>query len=278
MNDLIIVKQLPVIEEHLKKISEEIEIKVNNAKNLICSEETVKEVKKVKAELNNNFKELEIQRKSVKEQIEAPYKVFEQIYKEFITNKFQNADVELKSKIDSVETEIKNDCKNKLIEYFNEYCLFKKIDSSYLNFEELNINITLGLLTEKKELTKKAKNELTNKIDAICVDIETIKTMQNSDEILVEYLKHKDLSKAIKDVNDRYARLENIRKKEEENKQIEMQEQETILKVDEVVNSSKILSSPIVEEIYESSFKVRCTPSKLKELKEFLETGGYDYE
>lgn len=278
MNDLIIVKQLPVIEEHLKKISEEIEIKVNNAKNLICSEETVKEVKKVRAELNNNFKELEIQRKSVKEQVEAPYKAFEQVYKEFITNKFQSADTELKTKIDSVEAEIKNDCKNKLIEYFNEYCLFKNLDSTYLKFEELNINITLGLLTEKKELTKKAKDELTNKIDSICTDIETIKTMQNSDEILVEYLKHKDLSKAIKDINDRHYILENIRKKEEENKQIEIQEQETILKVDEVVNSSEILSSPIVEEIYESSFKVRCTLSKLKELKEFLEKGGYDYE
>lgn len=276
MNDLIIVKQLPVIEEHLKKMSEEIEIKVNNAKNLICSEKTVKEVKKVRAELNNNFKELEIQRKSVKEQIEAPYKAFEQIYKEFITNKFQNADAELKTKIDSVEIQIKNDCKNKLIEYFNEYCLFKNLDQSYLKFEELNINITLGLLTDKKELTKKAKDELTNKIDLICANIETIKTMQNSGEILVEYLKHKDLSKAIKDVNDRHARLENIRKKEEEKQQIEIKEKEVISKVDEIV-SNNVLSAP-VEEIYESNFKVRCTLSKLKELKEFLEKGGYDYE
>ena len=63
MEELIIVKQLPIIEENLKKLSEEIDLKVNNATNLICSEETVKEVKKVRAELSNKFKELETQRK-----------------------------------------------------------------------------------------------------------------------------------------------------------------------------------------------------------------------
>lgn len=277
MNDLIIVKQLPVIEEHLKKISEEIEIKVNNATNLICSEETVKEVKKVRAELNNEFKELEKQRKSVKEQVLAPYETFEQVYKEFISEKFKTADTELKNKIDNVETEIKEDCKNKMIEYFSEYCLSKNLDSSYLKFDELNINITLGLLTEKKELTKKAKEELTSKVDSVCTDIETIKTMQNSEDILVEYLQHKDLSKAIKDVNDRYSKLEILKQKEEEKKQVELKEQEVISKVDEVIQA------PTIEETvdnteYEFNFKVHCTIQKAKELKMFLENGGYTYE
>ena len=67
MKDLIIVKQLPQIEEHLKDLSTEIEEKVENAKSLVCTEESVKIVKQVRADLNKEFKELETQRKTVKE-------------------------------------------------------------------------------------------------------------------------------------------------------------------------------------------------------------------
>ena len=64
--ELIVVKQLPLIEEHLKELSAEINEKVESAKSLICTEETVKEVKQVRADLNKDFKELETQRKLVK--------------------------------------------------------------------------------------------------------------------------------------------------------------------------------------------------------------------
>ena len=44
---LIVIKQLPQIEEHLKDLSTEIDKKVKDAKSLICTEETVKTVKQV---------------------------------------------------------------------------------------------------------------------------------------------------------------------------------------------------------------------------------------
>lgn len=37
--DLIVIEQLPIIKEQLKKVSEEIDIKVENAKKLVCTEE-----------------------------------------------------------------------------------------------------------------------------------------------------------------------------------------------------------------------------------------------
>ena len=36
MNELIIIKQLPIIEENLKSLSEDIDKKVENAKSLVC--------------------------------------------------------------------------------------------------------------------------------------------------------------------------------------------------------------------------------------------------
>ena len=62
MQDLIIIKQLPQIEEHLKELSIEVEQKVKNAKSLICTEENVKTNKEDRAELNKEKKEEEKQR------------------------------------------------------------------------------------------------------------------------------------------------------------------------------------------------------------------------
>ena len=85
MKELIVVKQLPQIEEHLKELSAEIDKKVENAKSLVCTDENVKAIKQVRADLNKEFKEVEQQRKVVKEQILAPYMQFEEIYKTYIT-------------------------------------------------------------------------------------------------------------------------------------------------------------------------------------------------
>ena len=56
---LIIVKQLPEFEEHLHLIKEEAEKRVADAMQMVVSEETVKTVKKVRAELNSEFSALE---------------------------------------------------------------------------------------------------------------------------------------------------------------------------------------------------------------------------
>ena len=96
MQDLIIIKQLPQIEEHLKELSIEVEQKVENAKSLICTEENVKTIKEVRADLNKEFKEVEKQRKTVKEQVLAPYMQFEEVYKQYISDKYRSADNDLK--------------------------------------------------------------------------------------------------------------------------------------------------------------------------------------
>ena len=97
MQELIIIKQLPQIEEHLKELSTEVDKKVENAKGLICTEENVKTIKQVRADLNKEFKEVEKQRKEVKEKVLAPYMQFEMIYKEYISE-YRSADNDLKKK------------------------------------------------------------------------------------------------------------------------------------------------------------------------------------
>lgn len=286
-NELIIVKQLPQIEEHLKERSEEIEKKVENAKSLICTEENVKTIKEVRAELNKEFKEVETQRKMVKEQILAPYTKFEEIYKTYISDKYKSADIDLKNKIDTVENELKKQKEQEIKEYFEEYKQANNID--FITYEQAKINVTLS--ASKKSLKEQAKAF----IDKIVDDLKLIEIQEHKAEILVEYKNDLNVSKAITAVTSRYKAIEEEKKKQEELKQkqleeaqriadenIRVQTEETKKALDNFnVNKTVVLQKPVEEkqeEILTLKFTVRGTRAKLKELKQFLESGGYDYE
>ena len=62
-NNLIVIKQLPVIEDQLVAVKQSIEERVNAALSLVCTEDTYKDIKKVRSELNKEYQELEKRRK-----------------------------------------------------------------------------------------------------------------------------------------------------------------------------------------------------------------------
>ena len=208
MKDLIIVKQLPQIEEHLKELSAEIDKKVENAKSLVCTEESIKTIKQVRADLNKEFKELEAQRKNVKEQILAPYMQFEEVYKTYISEKYKSADMDLKQKIDSTENELKAQKGQEIRDYFEEYKTANNID--FVNFEQANINVTLT--ASKKSLKEQVKKF----IDEIVDDLKLIETQECKEEILVEYKQNLNVSRAIQEVANRHKLLEEEKKRQEE--------------------------------------------------------------
>lgn len=279
--NLIVIKQLPQIEEHLKDLSTEIDVKVNNAKKLVCTEETVKTVKQVRADLTKDFKNLEEQRKTVKEQILTPYMQFEEVYKTYVSNKYKEADIDLKQKIDSTENELKKQKEQEIKKYFEEYKTANNID--FVDFKQANINVTLT--ASKKNLKEQAKTF----IDEIVDDLKLIETQEGKEEILVEYKRNLNVSKSIQEVANRHKLLEEEKKRQEElkNKQLEeaQRQADMSIKKQEVATKNAldnfVIEPPKVieqEEILTLKFKVRGTRSKLRELKRFLEDGGYDYE
>ena len=116
-NELIEVKQLPVIHEQFKNVKDEIKCKVDSVLSLECTEDTVKEIKILRSDLNKYFQEFEKRRKEVKEKISAPYEVFNNSYNTYIKEVFKEADNELKKRIDFVE-ETKKKKKKEKIESF----------------------------------------------------------------------------------------------------------------------------------------------------------------
>ena len=281
MKDLIIVKQLPQIEEHLKELSTEIDKKVEYAKSLVCTEESVKTIKQVRADLNKEFKELETQRKNVKEQILAPYMQFEEVYKTYISEKYKSADVDLKQKIDNTENELKAQKGQEIRDYFEEYKTANNID--FVNFEQANINVTLT--ASKKGLKEQVKKF----IDEIVDDLKLIETQECKEEILVEYKQNLNVSRAIQEVANRHKLLEEEKRKQEElkSKQLEEAQRQAEISIKEQEVATKealnnfVIEAPKVEEqeeVLTLKFTVKGTRTKLKELKKFLEDGGYDYE
>lgn len=275
--ELIIVKQLPIIQEQLKQLSDEIDKKVEDAKNLVCTEETVKEVKQVRADLNKEFKDLENQRKLVKEQVLAPYMQFEKVYKQYVSDKYKGADIELKNKVDTIESELKVKKEQDIKDYFEEYKTANNID--FVTYGQARINITLT--ASIKSLKEQAKAF----IDKIVDDLNLIETQEHKAEILVEYKQTLNVSQAITTVTNRFKAIEEEKRKQEEKVvHIEMNENHEITKksYEELENvMNKPLETPteeIQEDILTLKFMVRGTRTKLKALKEFLENGGYDYE
>lgn len=276
IKDLIEVKQLPVIEEQLRSVSTVIDERVKNATSLVCTEESVKTIKEIRAELNKDYKEFENKRKLVKEQVLKPYNDFENIYKECISDKFKNADIILKGKIDNVENELKAKKEQEIKDYFEEYKTANNID--FITYGQARINATLS--ASMKSLKEQAKQF----IDKIVDDLKLIETQEHKTEILVEYKQILNVSQAITSVTNRFKAIEEEKKRQEQKVvHIEMNEnheitQKSYEQLENVFNKPLEQPKEENEEILTLKFTVKGTRTKLRELKQFLESGGYDYE
>ena len=276
---LIVVKQLPIIEEHLKTIKQATEAKVADALALVCTEETLVAVKEARAALNKDFKVLEDTRKMVKNAVLAPYNEFEASYKECVTNVFTSADAKLKARIDEVETELKETKKAEIAAYFNEYRESKGID--FVTFENANINVI------RSASDKKLKEQAKAFIDRICEDLSLIETQEHKTEILVEYKKSLNVSNAITTVVERYKAIERAKEIEAHIKAQKEAEQAAVEKVEAVVEAeTEALTPPTVEEPtatpakrYSVTFMaVADDLDKIRRLKAFMEKEGIEYE
>lgn len=273
--EIISVKQLPVIVEQLAQVKETVIQRVQTATSLVCTDETVKEVKKARAELNSEFKAWEEKRKEVKTAVMTPYEKFEAVYKECVSDTYKAADKDLKSKIDSVENELKEKKSAEVREYFSEYLISKNID--FVAFEQAGINVTLS--ASLKSLKEQSKAF----VDKICDDLALIDTQEHKAEILVEYKKTLNVSAAITGVTARIKAVEDEKRRQEEAAAIRAAEEQRLAEIKAAVPEPvPEVTAPVEiqseEKIYILRFTVKGTKDKLRELKAFLDNGGYKYE
>lgn len=278
-NEIIVVKQLPVIEQQLAQIKEQVAERVSAAMKLVCTEDTVKAVKKARTELNAEFKAWEDKRKEVKTAVMTPYEKFEAVYKDCISDAYKAADKDLKQKIDEVEQELKSKKAAEVRDFFEEYLASKDID--FVTYEQAGINVTLS--ASLKSLKEQAKTF----IDRIVSDLALIETFTDlKTEILVEYKKSLNVSDAITGVKARAKAVQEEQARQEaeaEKRAAEAQRVEAIkAAIPEapaaVEAPTEQTAAPAPEKRYCIRFTVKGTREQLIALKKFLNEGGYTYE
>lgn len=278
-NEIIVVKQLPVIEQQLAQIKEQVTERVETVTSLVVTEDTVKAVKKARAELGSEFKSWEEKRKEVKKAIITPYEKFEEVYNDCISNSYKTADKLLKQRIDEVENELKAKKAAEVQSYFEEYLASKGID--FVTYAQAGLNVTLS--ASLKSLKEQAKAF----IDRIESDLKLIETFTDlKAEILVEYKKSLNVSDAITGVKARAKAVQEEQARQEaeaEKRAAEAQRVEAIkAAIPEapaaVEAPTEQTAAPAPEQKFCIRFTVKGTKEQLIALKKFLNEGEYEYE
>ena len=217
---------------------------------------------------------METQRKAIKEQVLAPYMQFEEVYKQYISDKYKSADNDLKQKIDTVESELKAQKEQEIKDYFEELKTANNID--FVTYGQAKINVTLT--ASKKSLKEQAENFINKIVD----DLKLIDTQENKAEILVEYKKDLNVSRAITEVVNRKEELLKMQQQQiDRNLQEEksrIQENLNNLASNNNIDNQTEQEVQTQEKIYKITFTVTGTAVRLKQLKDYMLREGYQYE
>lgn len=267
---LIVVRQLPVIEEHLRSIKEQTVEKVTAALSLVCCDETLQSVKSARTELRKEFDELEAQRKQVKAAVLEPYEQFEAVYKDCVSNIFKQADAALQQKIGAVENGMKEACENSLREYFAELCEANNVD--FLQYEQAGVKV--DLTSARAKTPTKLRGQLEQFVVGVACDLRMIDKMDDAEEIMVEYKRNLSVAKSVAAVQERHHQIEAEKAAAAQRQEAQEQEAKTVERV-------QSFAPPVAEEkpdLLRLTFSVTDTKPRLRLLKQFLDANGYKYE
>ena len=284
MNEIILLKQEPIIEYSLlAQVGEEVRARIAdlNLEGQVVTDQTVKSVKDMRAELNKEFAEFEKQRKYIKEAVSKPYQEFEAKYKEFVAKHYNEADDTLKGKIFSFENTLRLEREKELQGYFAELCSAKNID--FVPFGLMHLDITLSASM------KSLKTQILEFVSKVEQDIELAKTVSDSqefnDKVMYEYRRSLDINNAINTVKEREQALIAAKEKAEAEakRKAEAEEQARLQAEKEATEQPTVaepLKAPMVEEQqpastttaeeFEMTFTVKGTFEQLKALKQFI--------
>lgn len=274
------IKTIGSIEDNIQEV-QEYALKLNEYySKIVFTEETSKEATDEKAEVNKFKDKVKKFKKEIVDEYNKPINNFKSLCDTTIVlleDTYRTINDQVKAfdeKTIAEYTEI-------IRSYFDEYAESKKID--FVLFENMNFKVLKGSLTESKKLTKKTKDTIDSFIDKIVDDIKLINSQQYVDEMMIEYKKDLNVSKAITEVNNRHAELEKAQQEKESKKEQKLTDEVMLNKIEslsapKIVDNNSGQENGQQNEILELTFKVRGTREKLKALKQFLESGEYDYE
>jgi len=249
ITDVIAVRQLPIIEEHLANIADIFVSCKAAAQSMEATDENLAALKSTRAQMRKRFDELETARKGVKAKISEPYNAFESVYKTIVTDAFNDAEKEFKAKIEAVE-EIKRKKKTETArKFYAEYAAAMDV-ADLVDWEHSDVAVNIS----KSDAA--IMKEMQAEIDKIASDKKAALQMENGAEILFEYKRTHNLAEAIETVKARHAYTASSAP--EETRPAE--------------EAKPKVTEP--ERVYEMTFTVAGTIAQLRALKKYLADNG----
>lgn len=189
--------QHPIIKHQLEKIGAQVSSRLAelNLENQVATDQTIQNLKTLRADLNKELAEFEAQRKAIKEGVNNPYLEFEAVYKTEIAEKYKAGIDALKDKIAEFEDNVKREKTVAIKQYFEELCAVEQID--FIKWENLGIDVNLSTSE------KKYKEQVSEFISKVLDDLALVKTTEYQAEILAEYKRSLNVSQAIVSVKER---------------------------------------------------------------------------
>lgn len=266
------IQSLPQITESLKEYKSKIEERTAIASQVVVTEENLKEIKKLRAELNKEYTMAESDRKALLKQVSDPIDKFKKAYDEFVALPYKKADSDLKNKIDNVSTALLHRKSEKLKVYFEEYA--REFDVGFVDFESLPIKIT------QSESMTSLRNKVNDYVNKTVEDVEAIRQLPEDEqpEVMAEYKKRLNLSVVLAEYHERKRRAAEEKARLEERKEAAQQE---AVRIERVMESAPVIvpaEPPKDEKIYRTTFRVCGTKSQLLKLREFLSKEDLTWE
>lgn len=246
-------------------------------KNLLVTEESRKELKSDRAELNKILKDYEDKRKTLKKEIMVPYLEFEELYKKNLSIPLNEIINDLGCQFDTLENELKDKKEKEVIEYFNNF-VKDNPSINFIEYKTIGINVTLS------RSLKKLKSEVEEFLTKAVEDVYTISSMEDHIKIMAIYKITLDLSKSIKSVEDTKKaeekvkiELEEKKKREEELKKVKElnppKEVAAPKKVENKIKKVEIIDAreevKVNEKTYKATFELTGSLEDVKKLAEF---------
>ena len=273
IDEIIVIEQLPQLFYKLEKVGEYLDEELSSIKDIVVSEESKQEVKKVRTNINNILKQFEDKRKEVKAKCLEEYNLFEEKYEQEVKGKLTKASDELGNKIKDIEEKQVEEKSFKVFTFIREHIKANHLENV---ITEVDVREYAGLKLNLSTSEKSLKDNALAFIERVANEVKLIEMEETPSNLLYEYKQNGfDLTKAKLTLIERQKQIEELAKQREEVQEVIKEE----VKVEEVVETITAPKEVIEEdEMLECQFKVKGTLEQIKAIKNFLNELGVSYE
>ena len=276
--ELIRVVQSPAIAENLIAVKQKWQQSAEEALAMVCTEDTVKAVKAMRAEMEKEFTELDERRKDVKKSLLKPYEeVLMPIFTDCVLKPHSVAKDAYDKKIFGVESAIKQRCEDGLRDYFAE--LREVHHLPWLTYEQAGIKVDMA--SAKAKTPTKLRRQLEEFVVGVSDSVDRINLLEDASEIMVEYQRTLDAADAICTVQERHQCIEEQKaaqeaRKAEQDLEVEMVRRVEALAPPVVVKEAEKDPNEVIPRLTFTC--VNATRAQLRRVREFLNMEGIEYE